>query len=242
MDQVCKQVIEALLDFELITKDFLSMMASLGVNQLVGIGVGLVVAKILVGTLGIVGWIGAAIAAVAVFAYGIYKFIKNIVKKTKYRIETFKRYSSDEKNNKEIKRFADFNDSIANQLRVLNDYIKLYAMSSNQPQECILSIADNYYIFLFTKNNTTGKYGLSVVDIDDHQVAVCPDITSALSDVSQCTDNNVIFKKDNYRVYLMNTGEDESDLTSYHLVVSSISLEEYNNKISQIIRNAIVRS
>ena len=42
-------------------------------------------------------------------------------------------------------------------------------------------------------------------------------------------------------VYLMRTGEDKSDLTSYNILTSTIKLENYVDVLTEIIDNALLK-
>lgn len=237
-------VIQALKDFDLITDEFLSFMSSLTATSLVALGVGLVVAKVIASisfVAPVVAIVGAVVAGAAILVKGIVNWFKGNAQKKKYRVEQFKKYKNDEKNRKEVQRFSNFIGEIHTQLYKLNDAIKVYAISANEPQECMLTIDNNYYIFTFTKNNTANKYSLSITDINDTVKGVLSDVTSAKTDISQCTSSNAIFRSDEggSYIYLFCPDEDKTDLTNYLILVSSINMDEYNNAITDIIKNAL---
>lgn len=242
--QVDASLIETLVSFDLITDEFLNMMQSMTATSLVALGVAVAVAAVIVSIPG-VGWVaaavGAAIAAAVVVVVGLINWIKGIVRRNKYRIEQFKKYKKDSDNKKEVQRFCNFVGEIHTQLSKLNDYMKVYSISSNEAQECMLTIDNNYYIFTYTKNNTNSTYSLHITDVNDSTRAVVSDVSSALEDISQCTNQNYLFRADEggSYVYIMCPDEDKSDLTHYFMLVSGIDMNEYNNIIKDIIKNAL---
>lgn len=235
-----------LLQYDLMTDEFANYMKSMSASALAGLGVALAVALVVASIPG-VGWVAvvtaAAIGFLAVIAVGIVNYFKGLEQRRKYKVEQFKYYKEDEKNKKEVQRYCNFIGQIHQQLSQLNDAIKVHAIASNEPQECMLSIDNNYYIFTFTKNNTTNRYSLVVTDINEKERATMNDITCALTDFSQCGDNNKLFRADEggSYVYLIRVGEDATDLTSYNLLSSSIDLKKFNNVLYDIIKNAIVK-
>lgn len=235
-----------LLQYDLMTDEFANYMKSMSASALAGLGVALAVALVVASIPG-VGWVAvvtaAAIGFLAVIAVGIVNYFKGLEQRRKYKVEQFKYYKEDEKNKKEVQRYCNFIGQIHQQLSQLNDAIKVHAIASNEPQECMLSIDNNYYIFTFTKNNTTNRYSLVVTDINEKERATMNDITCALTDFSQCEDNNKLFRADEggSYVYLIRVGEDATDLTSYNLLSSSIDLKKFNNVLYDIIKNAIVK-
>ena len=152
-------------------------------------------------------------------------------------------YNDDKKNQAEVKRFVNFIGDIHKQISKLNDYIKVFNISSNEIQECLLGIDNIQYNFKFEKNNTTNEYTLKVLDIDDNLVKNYGSVVSALTDISQCTSSNAMFRVEGSGtyVYLMRTGEDKSDLTSYNILTSTIKLENYVDILTEIIDNALLR-
>ena len=235
-----------LLQYDLMTDEFANYMKSMSASALAGLGVALAVALVVASIPG-VGWVAvvtaAAIGFLAVIAVGIVNYFKGLEQRRKYKVEQFKYYKEDEKNKKEVQRYCNFIGQIHQQLSQLNDSIKVHAIASNEPQECMLNIDNNYYIFTFTKNNTTNRYSLVVTDINEKERATMNDITCALTDFSQCGDNNKLFRADEggSYVYLIRVGEDATDLTSYNLLSSSIDLKKFNNVLYDIIKNAIVK-
>ena len=244
-DSINASISEMLKTENLITDGFLTYLSGMSATSLVALGVSLVVAKIVVSTFMVsktVGLIVGAIAASVAVVYGIVNIIKRIINKNKYKIEQFKLYKEEEKNRKEVKRYCDFQDEIHKNLLQLNNSINVYNVGSDVQQECLLSIDDNYYSFIFTKNNTTNTYGLVVKDMNEITIGICNDISSSPTNFSQLNSTNSIFRTEGNGkyVYLICSNEDKSKLTNYYIVVSSMNLDKYNEAVVNIIRNSLL--
>lgn len=256
-EEVDKALITALLDAELITEEFLQGISALGATAVTSILVGAaggVIAGAIAAKLGVtivtvcgvsgpVGWIvGAAIAIVA-FVVGIVSMAVKAAKKAQYTVKEFKTYKDEEKMAKEQGRFIEFVGQVHLQFEQLNDVISAYNIAANEEQQCILSIGDSVYSFVFGKNNTSGVYSLTVLDIDDNVVKEIPNaMSAALDDFSNCKSSNAILTTANNRqyVYLLRTGEDETDLTSYNILVSDINLDNFSQLVEEILQNALI--
>lgn len=264
-NQLDAAIMKVLEETDIVTDEFKNVIDSMGKALLVQI-VGAAVAAVIVSstlvpaagaaitaTIGgvVVGLsttgVGAIVALAGLVVASTAIAIARLVKDYKYRVKPFRKYLSDKKTNKEIKRFGDLIGTLHDNLLVLNDAIKVYAVSSNEPQECMLSLDDSYFIFTFTKNNTNGRYSLAVENFDAEQTAVKNDITSSPTNIGQLTSNNALFKtsSDGLYVYLMYTGEESEEeknkLTNYYLMTSKIKMEDYNQAVTDIIKNAIMR-
>lgn len=262
-NQLDASIMKVLDETDLLTDGFKTVLVSMGKVALASV-VGAVVAGLIVAatsttvTTVVAGvattvtalsstGVGAVIAAAALIIAATTIAIVRLVKDYKYRVKPFRKYLSDKKTNKEIRRFGDLIGTLHDNLLVLNDAIKVYAVSSDEPQECMLSLDDSYFIFTFTKNNTNGRYSLAVENFDAEQTAVKNDITSSPTNIGQLTSNNALFKtsSDGLYVYLMYTGEESEEeknkLTNYYLMTSRIKMEDYNQAVTDIIKNAITR-
>ena len=264
-NQLDAAIMKVLEETDIVTDEFKNVLSSWGKTLLVQI-VGAAVAAVIVSstlvpaagaaitaTIGgvVVGLsttgVGAIVALAGLVVASTAIAIVKLVKDYKYRVKPFRKYLSDKKTNKEIKRFGDLIGTLHDNLLVLNDAIKVYAVSSDEPQECMLSLDDSYFIFTFTKNNTNGRYSLAVENFDAEQTAVKNDITSSPTNIGQLTSNNALFKtsSDGLYVYLMYTGEESEEeknkLTNYYLMTSKIKMEDYNQAVMDIIKNAIMR-
>lgn len=264
-NQLDATIVKVLADSEILTANFLKMLQSMGhatIATMVGAALGAIIVAAMtyyavttgilsavlttsaaISATGVGAIVGAAIVVTTAIVVGIVKLVKDY----KYRIKPFKKYLSDKKNNKEVRRFGDLMGTLHDNLSILNNAIKVYAVSSNEPQECMLSLDDNYFIFTFTKNNTNGRYGLAVENFDLMQTAVKPDITGSPTNIGQLRSDNCLFRTSSsgLYVYLVYAGEDSEEeknkLTNYYIMTSSIKMEDYNQAVTDIIKNAITR-
>lgn len=226
-DMVDELVIKQLWDFELIAKEFLELLGTMTAGALIGLAIGTAVAVALANTLLALGVaasaipvVGAVVAAVIAIVAGFIAIIK-WVKKTGYRIKAFKYYRNAKKQKKEIKRFADFYESIHNKIRSLDGVVRVYTINDNEPQETILSIGGNYYVFNFEKHNTSKNvddyaYSLKITDINDNVMANV-NTNYAIESFMDGTPDNSIVKANatggNY-VYLIYSPEGKAKATA----------------------------
>ena len=79
------------------------------------------------------------------------------------------------------------------------------------------------------------------------QTAVKPDITGSPTNIGQLRSDNCLFRTSSsgLYVYLVYAGEDSEEeknkLTNYYIMTSSIKMEDYNQAVTDIIKNAITR-
>lgn len=234
----------------LTSEEFMTYLRSLTADTLVALGVGTAVATALIiglcASVPVVGWIIGGVAAVAIFVVGLVNTISSAVEANKYKLKQFEYYNNDRLNQEEVTRYSDFIGDIHTQLESLNTAIKVYQISSNESQECMLTIDNNYYIFTFTKNNTTGTYSLITTNIDETVMTSMSDVRAALTDFTQCNSQNKLFRADGSGsyVYLIfnnsDDGADMSDLTNYFILTSTINPEDFDAMLSDIIENAIL--
>lgn len=236
-------IISNLNGFKLISDEFIRYIKSMTAASLIALGVAVAVAAVVLSIPGVglaAALIAAAVAASLVIVKGLVNFFKKAKDRVKYKVEAFKLYKNKKKSEKEAKRFADFLDSIHKEFTALNERIKVYAVSSNEPQECLLSIKDEYYIFTFTKNNTNQKYSLVVKDLNEVERGSLSDVTACPESFDQLHDSNAILKTSTTWSYLLCPGMEKNDLTKYFILVSDISMNEYNNIMEEVIKNAIM--
>lgn len=244
-DEVDKEVLDALQEYDLIEQAFLEYMGSMAVASIIALGVAATIAAAVVGviTLTLTSIIAIAIAVVAVFVIGIIALIK-LINKSKYKIKAFKYYKDATKMDKEMRRFCEFYESVHDKIRELDGVIKVYHVQENKAQEAIVTIDGSYYIFEFDKNNINSgsnqpAYSLTVCDIDD-KVIKSTDISCAKSSYTDCTASNYLFTTDSSYVYLIcSNGTDKTNLTNYFICVSQINPEDFSDAITQIIQEAI---
>lgn len=194
-----------------------------------------------------VGWvitaIGLAVAATVILIKGIVDAIREAKRRRKYAIETFRFYNNPNKDDEELERFADFIGSIHEEFKALDKSLHVYQVSADEPQEVMLSVYDDYYNFVFTKNNTTGHYSLSLSNIDKTSTKEISDITASPTDFYELTGANYLVKTNkNQRIYLVCPSDDKDDLTNYFIVVSDINPVDFNEMMNKIIKSKIFRN
>lgn len=245
----------------LVTAENIKKYAFLASAIVAAIALGLVVKAVIAGTLAAsaavfpVGTILAAAVAVGLAMAAIFHAISKATKRKQYKVAQFKAYKSDKKNQEEVERFNNFIGQIHLQLEKLEDVMKVYGIGSNETQECLLYIDNNYYSFNFSKNNSSQRWGLQVVDIEERAIAEQQQLTG-ISSIAECTSANYLFRTQGTGsyVYIMcpkqqqladnGASQDEidaatQDLTNYQILVSSINMEQYTQTLEDIIKNAL---
>lgn len=243
----------AILDKEkLWTTEFKNYFRSLNTQQLqvagIAAGAAIVIAAA-ISALNVtpVGWvltaIGLAVGSVVMIGKAIVNAFKKAKKRRKYAIKQFKYYKNSSKNKQELERFSDFLNGIHEDVESLNDILHVYQLSINEPQEAMISVGDDYYIFTFTKNNTNQKYSLSIENVDKSKTGEMPDIEAAPTDIGEITSSNYLVKaNNNARIYLVNPTEDKKDLTNYFILVCDFNPDDFNKLIEDIIKSHIYRN
>lgn len=213
--------------------------------------------------------IGAAFLAVgAVYAFVSWLCNQTAIKKAEreYGIKAFKRTDNDEENEQEAQRLCNYIGQVNQRLDALNDSIQVFAVQASIEQECMLYIGSKYYIFTFTKNNTQTEDGqttwkLNVAFSDKDSTKDISDVCAAsLSNIKDCTLDNMILKTDDgIWIYLINNKLDsvenasynseeerskaiadcKSDLTSYAILASKTNMQEFCDKMQDIIIEAM---
>lgn len=251
-EAVDKEVLQALVDYDLVANDFLEYLATIGVGSLVAIGIGAAVATALASTLVALGVaistipiVGAVVAAVAATVIGIFALVKHI-KKSEYRIKAFKYYKNAMKRDKEVKRFTEFYESIHNKIRTLDGAIKLWSVTENKSQETLVNIDGSYYIFNFEKNNVDSGYAykLNISDINDTTIK-CTNTNCAINSFTDGNDHNMLFKTSKSRVYLIRSMTEDNPKWQEFLklsdeekmYLSAQQVEEYNQHSPYNLRN-----
>lgn len=250
--QIDAAVIKILRKESLITTEFETFMSSFNKDTLIAAGISTAVAVVIIAALAIanttpVGWIiTAALAAVAAVGLFIKAFADAIAKakrRRKYAIEQFKYYENSSKNKQELERFADFLSEIHTDIESLNNILHIYQLSINEPQEAMVSVGDDYYIFTFTKNNTDDTYSLKIENVDKSKTGVMSNIESAPENIGQLKSTDYLVKaNNNARIYLMNPTSNKKDLTNYFIVVCDFNPDDFNKLINDIISNHIYRN
>lgn len=197
--------------------DFGNVLTSIGVGGLIAAGSTAAIGGLILSgafTMGatlIVAAIAAGILAVICIASG--NALSNDAASKKYKIEQFKLYGEDERDEKEIERFTEYVSNIRKQLMLLDDYISVYTIAANEVQECSVYLGNNYYTFIFTKNNSTNEWELTVKELGNESSTKLPKNikvkSKAISDYSNCKSANKLFStsETGYEVYLLNLAD-----------------------------------
>lgn len=258
-EKIYEMTISILSDFGLISMEFLQMAGTaIGGVAVAGLGVALgyvLVSVVAAGTIPGIGWIVSAAGLVVVGVVMIWNAFANFFNKQKFKIEAFKKYNDDRKNQAEVERFANFVGTIHQQLMQLENITRVYQITSNENQECMMSIDNSYYVFKFMKNSSTGFYGLTIHDSEDKPVKTFPTI-APLEGLSECKNNNYIMRTSpsGHYVYLLNlklfeanqngwsksqVDEVLKDISNCVIFITQVDMEEFNNLVVDIIKNAI---
>jgi len=268
-------IIKKLYSIEAITAEFLQFACdaakSFSVGAATGLAVGLVVGFAVLkgilaicGSIPVYGWIAAAVIVAVCAIVGaliaLFKSIERANERRKYKVKQYQLYNDDRKNQQEVEDFCNYLGNVHQNLEYLNDVIQVYGFTNGtQNQECMAYIDDNYYIFRFTKNNTTNHWSLEVLDIEENVKGIVPDCNaSVLGSLADCTLSNQIFRTSGggFYVYLVsksyeadtNTGasqeeidEHHTDLTNYYIVVSQTNMEQFNSMLGDVVLNAMTK-
>lgn len=228
-------------------KNFLSSIAKPGLQAII-LGAAATAIAVTLAALNTtpIGWVlttvGLTVTAVVILVKGIVEAIQEAKRRRKYAIEQFKFYNNDKKDADELQRFNDFIQSIHNEFESLNTALHIYQVSENVPQEAMITVTDDYYIFTFTKNNTNGNYSLRISNVDESNTKELPDITTSPTDFYELSSANCLIKtNNNQRIYLLAPSEDKTDLTKYFIVVADINPDDFNAMITKIIRSKIFK-
>lgn len=129
----------------------------------------------------------------------------------------------------------------------LNESLHVFQVAYDGDQECLVTIDNSYYSFVFKKNNTSGKYALTVYnfdnDADGEKIAEVYDISSrAVSSYDKCLSSNVLFRSRIKREYVhLICGNDRTNLSNYFITVSEFNPEDFTKKLTSVIANAVTK-
>lgn len=194
------------------------------------------------GALGVLAAIpGVNIAAavgigVALLGIGVYDLISNIVENQKFTIKAFEDYEEDKD------RYEEFVGSIHNTLKELDNNISVYELNSDNAQECVLLIDDQYYEFDFSKQNISdNEFSLTIRNVDGHVEKVINNVlNSALISLLDCNSLNCLYKTANSEkyVYLMRQIQESAKLSDCAILVSDFDLTAYNDRLYELCLKA----
>lgn len=185
----------------------------------------------------------AAVGAAVVFVKMTINVIKTLYLRNKYGIKPFKYYKNEKRRNKEIKRFIEFLNQMADRFGVLNDKIKCYAISKEGQQQCLLSVNDQYCLFTFTRNNVEDAqdYNCKVETFDNKLLGSMKNIcVSSVVAFDQCNSSNYLADfGDGVKAYLVCPSDDRTKLSNFMILITSIKPEEFSSLIGDIITSAL---
>lgn len=206
------------------------------------------------------GIIVGAVAGLVLFAgISIADAIKKANNRKKFRVKQFELYESDEENRQNAERFIAFESDIMKAIQQQLNSIKVFGINTNEEQECLLSIDDEYYNFIFTKSNVHRKVKGELRDEADtmwnvkvtlpqHNDEIRKPLTSlscAQASYGACNSNNPLFLTDYQGHYVhflynpQNDTESVNDLRNYLIVVSEDDPSLLNDILEKIIETAI---
>lgn len=181
------------------------------------------------------------------FAHTCVNALTKMLTGKEYMMKVYDFNSIEGQNAKDLRAFGEMIANVNDAVEDLNNAIHVFQVAYNGDQECLVTIDNSYYSFVFKKNNTTNKYALTVYNFDNdpngEKVAEVYDVTSrAVDSYDQCIKSNALFRSsiNNEHVHLI-CGGDRSDLTNYFIVVSEINPEDFTNLLTEVIANAVTK-
>lgn len=253
VDQMVGQVMD---DKELWQDKFKSYLGSLDEVALVGLVGGAVIGLEIVHTvafftaLSVAATVGiVAVAVVAIVGLVVGLAIKNALDKKEldkeFRENQFKYYENDRLRQQEVERFCNFIGGIHQNLTKLDNYLKVFQITSNEDQECLIAIGNTYYIFNFKHDNVNNVWTCNVYDVDYEtcRASITNMNSTALQDFSACTPQNTLFNvpETGEYVYFITDGSNPNDLTTYNVITSAINPQEVTKAIEDIIIESFTR-
>lgn len=245
-EDTMKAILKFMLDNGIMTNKFAQQLAGNKLEWFIGLGLGIYAGYVIgslavsLGASGPVGWvIGAVVVVVSVLTT---LFVK-IARASKYKIKPFDKY-----NKKEVQRWADLMKSIMGELDGLNQKIKVFQPTSDDNQECILSLDGTYYVFDFTTNNIDQTRTLEVINYNNEVLKTLANIgQSSQRDYSQCTTQNALYCDEDNKtwIHLLYTGEEtleeQKKLKNYLITISSINPNDYAKAMAEIVKNYLIK-
>lgn len=187
---------------------------------------------------------GPILGVLGAIAVGISYAISKAKFENKRRVKAFKYYQNSTKNEKEAQRFNDMVNDIYKQFKIFNEHILVYQVSKDEDQETLLQIGSEVYVFKFTKSNVD-KFAcqLQILDVDDNQVGVMSNLSSAPDNLFALSSLSPILTVDNNQVFIIcdkEKKEEKQKLTNYYILVSDIDFKKFNNIIIEIINKYLL--
>lgn len=150
-------------------------------------------------------------------------------------------------NAKDLLAFGQMIADVGEAVEELNNSIHVFQVAYDGDQECLVTIDNSYYSFVFKKNNTTDRYALTVYNFDNdpdgEKVDEVYDISSrAVNSYDQCLKSNALFKSSINKEYVhLVCNGDRTDLTNYFIVVSDIDPENFTKVLTEVIADAVTK-
>lgn len=226
---------------------------------------GLVTGAVVGGPVGfVVGLVGGIIGAIAwAVGYGATQDVK-------YAQEQFSLTLDDYKNSQLVDEFDAFASEVFQEIDILNEFNQFFRFTSNEAQECLLTISNDYYVFVISKNNVTEDWELIIEDVEGNDVGGGKIVmkSKALPGLDEVSESSHILRsrgegafiylyvdkvagiKDNKalteRERNIQLEEAYKDITNYGIIVSAAdgtksSLLNIGDKIVQIVENSLKR-
>lgn len=180
--------------------------------------------------------VAAVGVGVALLGVGIYSLVSSIVENQKFTIKAFEDYEEDKD------RYEEFVGTIHNTLKELDNNISVYELNSDNAQECVLLIDDQYYEFDFSKQNLSdNEFSLTIRNVDGTIEKVINNVlNSALVSLLDCSSLNCLYKTPNSEkyVYLMRQIQESAKLSDCAILVSDFDLSTYNDRLYELCLKA----
>ena len=249
-NKVIEAIIEVLKELDVVDGQFLIAMGTVTTAIAASMTTLIIAVALSVSAIPGIGWF---IGAAAILAVGITMIVRGAISRAnKKKIKKFATYKNSAKTEAEQKRFADFIQSMFDQIEVMENYSKVYSLPNSGDQEAFLNINGQYYGFEFTRNNSDNSYSLKVTDMEDN-LKYSNGKLIGLSSLDECTEDNDIFRNINgsqvfiFDKSLMDVRNDNNlaykaynDLRDFMILVTDIKLNEWVNIISEIVENAVI--
>lgn len=180
--------------------------------------------------------VAAVAVGAALIGIGIYDLVSSIVENQKFTIKAFEDYEEDKD------RYEEFVGTIHNTLKELDNNISVYKLNSDNAQECVLLIDDQYYEFDFSKQNLSeNEFSLTIRNVDGTIEKVINNVlNSALVSLLDCSSLNCLYKTSNSEkyVYLMRQIQESAKLSDCAILVSDFDLTTYNDRLYELCLKA----
>lgn len=202
----------------------------------------------------------------------------------------FDYYDNPEKRKEEYEKFEKLIKDLSNTIKELGKYIKAYDITSDQNQEILTYLDNDYYVFRFIRNNTTakginksfvqtsklddaiytdildknskGNYTLEILTVGGDNLLTSGKKNVIGSSFEEAKNNPLFITEGNHYIYLINKKIDEikrdysdsdntslqtqideaqTDLRNFAIIDSAFDLNEFEDRISSILNNAILK-